>query len=69
MNFDTFINKLLNEIKSNSQKTLWGNSSKSIKKNSSRINIFLSDFYRLGSATIQFENKKISIENNNIMIS
>ena len=61
--------KLLNEIKSNSQKTLWGNSSKSIKKNSSRINIFLSDFYRLGSATIQFENKKISIENNNIIIS
>ena len=36
--------KLLNEIKSNSQKTLWGNSSKSIKKNTSRINIFLSDF-------------------------
>ena len=68
-NFSKFIEKLLNEIKSNSQQTLWGNSPKPITKNTHRVTRFLSDFSRLGSATIQFEEKEIKLENNNIVIS
>ena len=68
-NFSKFIEKLLNEIKSNSQQTLWGNSPKPITKNTHRVTRFLSDFSRLGAATIQFEEKEIKLDNNNIVIS
>ena len=68
-NFSKFIEKLLNEIKSNSQQTLWGNSPKPITKNADRVTRFLSDFSRLGAATIQFEEKEIKLDNNNIVIS
>ena len=68
-NFSKFIEKLLNEIKSNSQQTLWGNSPKPITKNTHRVTRFLSDFGRLGAATIQFEEKEIKLDNNNIVIS
>ena len=68
-NFSKFIEKLLNEIKSNSQQTLWGNSPKPITKNTDRVTRFLSDFSRLGAATIQFEEKEIKLDNNNIVIS
>ena len=68
-NFSRFIEKLLKEIKSNSQQTLWGNSPKPITKNTHRVTRFLSDFSRLGSATIQFEKKEIKLDNKNIIIS
>ena len=68
-NFSKFIEKLFNEIKSNSQQTLWGNSPKPITKNTHRVTRFLSDFGRLGAATIQFEEKEIKLDNNNIVIS
>ena len=68
--FTSFIGRVDKELKSSTQKTLWGTSVKSIKETegdttNNRLQLFLSDFSRLGIARLEFQNKKIILEDGN----
>ena len=72
--FTSFIGRVDKELKSSTQKTLWGTSVKSIKETegdttNNRLQLFLSDFSRLGIARLEFQNKKIVLEDGNILSS
>ena len=72
--FTSFIVRVDEELKSSSQKTLWGTSVKSIKETerdaiNNRLRLFLSDFSRLGIARLEFQNKKFILEDGNILPS